>query len=54
MPIGMYGPPSDFFPEGPWSLSADVAACVQQYGIQPRPDWIRIAFGGSSMQVPAP
>ncbi len=51
MPIGQYGPPTDFFPVAPWNLTQDVAACVQTYGISPRPDWIRTAFGGKSMQV---
>ncbi len=51
MPIGQYGPPSDFFPPAPWNLSADVEACVQTYGVVPRSDWIRIVYGGKGMQV---
>ena len=51
MPIGQYGPPSDFFPPAPWDLAADVQACETTYGVVPRPDWIRVVYGGRGMQV---
>jgi hypothetical protein len=51
MPIGQYGPPGDFFPVSPWDLAADVAACTSTYSVVPQPNWIRVAFGGKSMQV---